>query len=258
MGSIWGNLDRIFTGTIHTYYYRLSQHYKAHPDDLKTLGYTILACAFILSFDKWGETAFDAVIGLGNFAAALVICTIGIGIHDIAHRITSVKMGYDIEHKIWFAGLIISIVLVLVSRGAVKVYLIEAMTLAPVRLYRAGRYPFMGTTWEYSLAYMSGPLASLIFAGILASIASAAGITTGLLILAVQFNLIYGLLALLPLPPLDGLWILYYSRGVYCGLIVGALAYTIMTQFGIAYWMPFAFSIVLGIISGIYWMKVHD
>lgn len=241
-----------------SYTARLKAHYQSRPEDLKTLAYSILVAAFILSFDLWGDTAFDAIAGLFNLLAALLICAVGILLHDSAHRLMAIKMGYEIEHRIWFGGAVVSLVLVLVSRGALKTYFFESMSLAPVRLHRMGRYPFMGTTWEYAMVYMAGPLASLIFAGLLASIASSAGIAGGLLGLAIQFNLMYGLLTLVPIPPLDGLWILFYSRGVYCGLIVGGLSYVVMTTFGLAYWMPLAMAIVIGIISGIYWMKVHD
>ena len=241
-----------------SYSARLRYHYQTHPEDWKALTYTALAGAFILSFDQWGETSFNALTGVINFAAAFVISVIGIGIHDTAHRMAALKMGYDIEHRIWFAGLISSIALVMISRGALKIYLFESMALSAMRLHRMGRYPFMGTTWEYSFAYMAGPLASLVFAGMLASIAAASGITGGLLSLAIQFNLTYGLLALLPLPPLDGMWILYYSRGVFVGLLTGGLAYVIMTLFGVAYWPPLALSIIMGIIVGICWMYFYD
>lgn len=241
-----------------SYSARLRSHYRTHTEDFKALAYTALAGAFILSFDQWGETSFDALTGIINFVAALAICAIGIGIHDAAHRIAALKMGYDIEHRIWFAGLIASIALVIISRGAFKIYLFESMALSAIRLHRMGRYPVMGTTWEYGFAYMAGPIASLVFAGMLASIAAASGIHGGLLGLAVQFNLIYGLLALLPLPPLDGMWILYYSRGVFIGLVTGGLAYVIMTLFGVAYWPPLAISILLGLIIGICWMYYLD
>lgn len=240
------------------YLSRLKVHYFAHPDEVKGLGYSILVAAFILSFDKWGGATFDAAAGVVNFLAALVICAIGVIIHDAAHRITAIKMGYEIEHKIWFAGMAASLALVIVTRGVIKIFLFESMIHSPIRLHRMGRYPFMGTTWEYNLLYASGPVASLLLAGVLAAIGSAAGISGGLLGMTIQFNLIYGLLALLPFPPLDGTWMLYYSRGVYTGLFVGSLAYVLMTLLGLTGLAPILIAVFLGIVSGIFWMFNYE
>lgn len=240
------------------YMARLKGHYWVHPDEVKSLGYVILVSAFILSFDRWGAQTFDAIAGLSNFLGALIVCAIGVLVHDAAHRAAAIKLGYEIEHRVWFAGMAISLALVIVSRGFFKIFLVEAMRHTPVRLHRMGRYPYLGTAWDYSMLYLAGPVTSLILAGLFAAAGAAAGISGGIIGMAIQFNLIYGLASLLPIPPLDGMWILIYSRGVYTGLFVGAVSYMIMTMAGLTGFSPLIIAILIGIISGIYWMKKYD
>lgn len=240
------------------YMARLRGQYFVHPDERKSLAYMILIAAFILSFDKWGDTTFDALTGLLNFLAALIICGIGILAHDAAHRAAAIKMGASVEHKVWFAGMIASIAIVMVSRGFFKTYFFESMVMSPMRLHRMGRYPFFGTAWEYCMLYVAGPIVSLLLAGLFAAIGAAAGLHGGLIGMAIQFNLVYGLLALLPLPPLDGAWILIYSRGVYTGVFVGGLGYLLMTLAGSTGLAPIIIAALIGVASGIYWMMKHD
>ena len=193
-------------------------------EELKYLAFTAVIFGFIISFNEWGETAFDLSIGLQNLILAIVISAISIYIHHAVQKYAGWKRGYAVEQKVSWYTLIGALLLAFLSAGFVK-FLAGSGTFTAVNAKkRIGKYRFGPNTWDIAIIALSGPLASLLFAAILKVVELNFFPGSELIMKLIAFNVIFAISNLLPIPPLDGSRVL----------------------FGMPYWYAIAFGFVLG------------
>ena len=213
--------------------------------ELNGLLLTTLVFAFIYSFDKWGITEFNFGVGLKNFGLAILLCGFSLLMHHSGQRLMALKLGVKAEHKVWWPGLIIGLLLVVLSLGKLKMFAASAVFITILQPHRLGAHRYglnLGTLAKVALA---GPVFNVFLAtcavllewfGVLP-----ASIATPLFI----FNLYFAAWNLLPIPPLDGSRIIYHSRLAYVFLVASIVGYILLIW--LFNWYSYITALLIGV-----------
>ena len=102
-----------------------------------------------------------------------------------------------------------------ISRGNFNLLMAESFEVKMLTRERIGTSFYRENVEEIGFIAMMGSLANILFATILKLIAIWIGATSGILYQMILFNVTYGIVHLLPLPALDGVKILWFSRWFY-------------------------------------------
>jgi hypothetical protein len=167
---------------------------------------TVIVFAFIWSFTEWGAAAFDFSAGLKNFILSAIMIAVVVFVHHSAQRLYGIFFGYRIEHKIWWAGLLIGILGVLLSNGKVIILAASAMQTHFLAVHSIGKWRYGPSLFHMGLVAFAGPIAAVVFAFILQVISPS--IFAGMF----EFSLLFALYCIIPIPPLDGVHIFAASR----------------------------------------------
>ncbi|MBI4151544.1 hypothetical protein HY496_01125 [Candidatus Woesearchaeota archaeon] len=183
-----------------------------------------LLIGFIFSFRDWGIESFDAVIGLRHFILVSMAAAISIFFRIACQKMFGLSQGYSAEFKVWWAGLLIMLLLSFLSLGRLPVILIGTVTASLMVKQRLGEF-------RYGFSYRDNALIALwgIYGNLIAALFFAIGLHAvpesyffgkGLLL-----NLVMAFFSLLPFPQLDGLQIFFGSRPLYyLGIFLVVLA----------------------------------
>ena len=124
------------------------------------LSIAVLVLAFAFSFRFPGTFSFARWFGF--FVASLVLVLISVFVHEAVHRAVAEKYQAVVTSKVWLAGLVATIVLVLLTNGYVVFAAPWAVSIVSKYFYRPGKHParpFLGP-YERAIIAMSGPLAN--------------------------------------------------------------------------------------------------
>ena len=201
---------------------KLKRYFWFSKDEWKALLITVIVFAFILSFNFWGAETFDAQVGFTNFIIAIVVVALSLFVHHAAHRVYGIYQGYKVEHKLWWYGLLASLIITLVSGGTILAFMAAGVFIRPLRYHRLGRFRRFMQVQDMSRTAVVGPLASLLVAAI--ATAGTGYFFDRLLI----FNLLYAAYSFLPIPPLDGSRIFFASRFWYVFTFIAIISYAIL------------------------------
>jgi Zn-dependent protease len=214
--------------------------------------------AFMLSFNEWGSVNFSFGAGIKNLIIAFLITTMSLFVHHFGQRWYAAKEGIQAEQRVWWYGLIIGLIIVIFSNGAVKIFAATALFLQHVPTARVGRWFYQTRTSTIGLVAFMGPLFNILLAAI--AIGIKAWIAPGWLLAdkIVAFNVAFALFSMIPIPPLDGSRVFFSSRAFYAfsfGAVAGYVAlsqlfkiYTIWWSLaiGAAFWLIFYFAFEKG------------
>lgn len=207
---------------------KIKRYFKFSKDELKGIVVIILTIAFVISFKEWGPgDQFELFYGLKNLFIAVLMAAIIVFVHHAAQRIAGLSCGHRAEHKIWWAGIIISIVLVLLSKGNIWFLAVSGVFFHHLPVHRLGH-------WRYGLSMkgvagstLAGPAAIILIVTILKTIELWFPFVPLNPVMVHKFFLLgwgFALWNLLPIPPLDGSRIMFTSRLVYAfifGFVAG-------------------------------------
>lgn len=194
---------------------KVKRYYKFTRSEVKGLVISILITAFIFSFNEWGPGAeFNLLYGLVNFFNAILIVTISFLVHFSGQRVWSLATGYKHEFQMWSIGLGISLVLAFLTRGAVWWFIVPGgFIVHHLAGHRLGWFRYGINYWAIGLIAFAGPLANIIFAIIFKLISGF--VSSPFIDKVTIFNIIFAVISLLPIPPLDGSKIFFAARMLY-------------------------------------------
>jgi hypothetical protein len=198
-----------------------------------------LTIAFIVSFDEWGYgNNFDFSIGLGYFIRAIFIVAIVIGLQVVVTKLQALQWGFRAEFKLWWYGIFIGLGLAFFS-GSLTNDLGESIIvwfLAPGGIFfhhmvqhRLGWFRYGLNMRETGMCCMLGSLSTIFLAVIIKFMMyffDPAGATYLFLEKLMSVSLWYSLFSFLPIPPLNGSRVFFWSRLAYMfllGTIIGAV-----------------------------------
>lgn len=232
------------------YFDTLKKYFWFSRVELNSFILTSFGFAFIYSFDKWGSTSFDVSVGLINFLLALLLCSSALFVHHAGQRFMALRLGILAEQKLWWPGLLIAFILVIVSGGMIKMFAASAVFVSLLPQHRLGKFRYGVGMSDWAKIALSGPVFNVFLATIAVFLE-----WMGVLSLAVSnsifmFNLYFAAWNLLPFPPLDGSRIIYHSRLAYVFLVSTILAY--IGLIWLFDWYSYFSAILIGIICWIW------
>lgn len=213
---------------------KFRHYFRFSKEEIEACVISVLALAFIVSFDEWGYgTNFDFNVGLINFIKAIFIVGIVLGVQIVVTKIQALQWGFRAEFKLWWYGIIIGLGLcffsgsITNSLGAVTV----VWFLAPggiffhhLAAHRLGWFRYGVNLMETGLCAMLGSLSSILLAFI-AKIFLYFFPDSLFFAKFLSVCLWIGLFTLLPIPPLNGSRVFFWSRltfAIVFGSIIGA------------------------------------
>ncbi|HLC85376.1 MAG TPA: hypothetical protein VJH22_06305 [Candidatus Nanoarchaeia archaeon] len=235
---------------VHLSWYSLRQYFKYDESELRALGAMSVIFAFILSFDQWGVGSFQFLTGIKNFVIALIIVGASVLIHDTAHRLLAIKMGYAAKVKMWWYGLLFCLLVVFATNGAVKLFVGCSIWFTYIAARRLTKFEYYYAPKHLALMAMGGPAANLLFAGVIRSLAGYLPLNPEAVNDLVYFNVVYGVLSFLPIPPLHGSKFFFYGRLAYVFVAAAMLGYTLLHLLG---YPSMLISLILGMGAWIWW-----
>lgn len=234
----------------HEYKDRIKRYFWFTKVELRDFFLLVLFFALIFSFDKWGMDTFNFIDGVKNLVLSLVIVSISVFVHHSSQRLAALYLGYKPENRIWWLGVLIGLAVVIFTNGGIMIFAGCFVMVHMLSAQRLGKYRYGPSMWGFGYVAMLGPLANLLFAGILHVFGS--GIGSPLLNSFVSLNIMLAVYNALPLPPLDGSRMFFGSRLSYfffVGLILGFLVFFYIL--GISLVFSAIISFLLGIIGWI-------
>ncbi len=215
-------LDKIFRYALHS------------RSELSNFVLISILYSIIISFNDWGVYSFSFFTGLGNLAISFVVVLISFGLYQLVQRWYSAHRGYQPEHKVWAPGIIISIILLIVTNGGVPMLASTGVFIHHLAVQRLGTFRYGENLKILGPIALLGLLSATFIAGIsrvLLDNYSWTPIASYILEQFFYYNIVFLLWNILPIPPLDGSRIFFWSRLQYVFWFSGIGAYLLVLNF---------------------------
>jgi hypothetical protein len=207
---------------------------------------------FILSFNAWGADNFDLAVGLRNLLISSVLSIITLAIHHGAQRLMALNLDMQAEHRAWWGGMLVALLLAVITRGALPFVTFTRTEIEELKYHRLGHFRYKAGTVSKMWVYLAGPMANAVVALLFWWLVKSPSDTITSFI---HLNLLFALIYLLPIPPLDGCYIFFVSRTFLAVVFGGVLAAAIAMISGLPGWIGFLFVVVVIIAVWSAWDK---
>lgn len=202
---------------------KVKRFYPFSRKELMWIGVGILVMTFIYGFDD-GKKTFEAASYATNMLIGLVTITIAVIIHESAHRIAGAYLGYKVEFKPFFFGLLGGLILSFMSYGKIVFLAYGSFLLNFSEKHRLGYFRYRLGYFDNGKIALFGPLANLAAA---MAFKSMTFLPEPLYSKLVFINVMFAIMNTLPIPPLDGAHIMYATKTFFplvIAAIIGAAA----------------------------------
>ncbi|MBT3405682.1 hypothetical protein HN419_00785 [Candidatus Woesearchaeota archaeon] len=207
----------------------IKTNFKFSKHELVAIVVSILIIGFIVSFRSWGEEVFDAKVGLYNFINALIVSVLAVIASQSVTRIMGLDLGFKVEYRIWIYGVLIGLVLCIVTRGHIWFLVPGGIILHEMVGHRLGYFRYWAMHRQRAAVASAGPFANLALA-LLFKILWTAGLQNPVVHMAIVVNVWYAFFQMLPIPPLNGSVVFFFSRLQYAvkfGLVLGCALFLV-------------------------------
>ncbi len=223
--------------------------------ELGWLGVGILIMMFIVGFDD-GRPEFNFASYSANMLLGLVAVVVAVFVHESAHRIVAPNLGYKLEFKPFFFGLLGGLIISFMSYGKVIFLAYGSFYLNIMEKHRLGYFRHYLGYFDNGKVAIAGPLANLVAAMIFKSMLF---LPDALVEKLVFVNVLFAITNMLPIPPLDGAHVMYATRTLYpfaMALVVGAAALLLIPS--VAWWVAILGSLCIAVIYSIFYFRVLE
>ena len=182
--------------------------FRFYSEEVRDLVIAITVLTFSMGFLLGGLHISTILFALSIGFLAVVT---GFLMHELSHKYFAFRFGYPAAFKAWYVGLLIALFssflgFLFAAPGAVVVY----------------GYP---TKRENGVISAAGPLSNIITGFILVAISFfTSGLIQLILFYVAFFNFFLAFFNMLPIPPMDGIKILYWSKSAYVTLLLLSIA----------------------------------
>ena len=229
----------------------LKKYFRFSRIELNNLLLSILILGLIVGFND-GSKTFVFGHWLFNLFNSILIVFLVLFIHISAQKIVGLRMGYLVEYKIWTIGLVIALVVGLLSGGKLWLLISGGIFVSHMIGERLGKFRYGFNYFQQGIVATMGAVANILFAVVVKVISKFSPS-----VLADKFvlvSIVFALLSLLPIPPLDGSHMFFGSRVVYILFffsLIGVSALIYLTNF----WLALIGGFLIGIISMLLFMR---
>ncbi|MBI2145655.1 hypothetical protein HYU18_05045 [Candidatus Woesearchaeota archaeon] len=227
---------------------RIRRYYKFGKNEAIWLLVSVLVMAFIVGF-RFDSEEFVVNVFLNNFALGLVAVALAVIVHESAHRIFGLNMGYKTEFKPFLYGLLAGVILAFMSSGRIVVLAYSGVLLNIMEKHRLGYFRYQLGYFDLGKVSLMGPLANLLLAVLAKSLPF---IPHELAEKIVLVNVLFAITNILPIPPLDGANIMYASKTAYPFVFTAFVSCGLLLLWAsINPWISVLASLLIGLIGAI-------
>ncbi|MFO7872157.1 MAG: hypothetical protein R6U26_00770 [Candidatus Undinarchaeales archaeon] len=205
-----------------------TKKYHFTQKEISHLAISVLVMSFVVAYSMISGTV-SGFIETGTaivvtMPASFVIIAPAFVLHELGHKLTSQRFGFQAEYRMWTQGLLFALLITIMSGGSF-------IFVAPGAVY------FGGGTRKASLEHtakigISGPLVNLMLAGVFGSIAVITSGTIGMIgSYGAYVNAWLAIFNLIPFGPLDGEKILKWNKKVWGAAMFLGIAVFIGSMF---------------------------
>jgi Zn-dependent protease len=223
--------------------------------ELTWIGASILVMAFIVGFDD-GSNAFNISSYISNMVVSLAAVAIAVIVHEAAHRIAAPNLGYKIEFRPFFFGIIGGLILTFMTYGKVIFLAYGSFYLDIMEKHRLGYFRHYLGYFDNGKVALMGPLANLVAAMIFKSMIF---LPEALVSKLVFVNVLFAITNMLPIPPLDGAHVMWSTKTLYpfiMASVIGAAALLLIP--GVVWWVAVLGSLVIGIGWAMFYVNIIE
>jgi len=234
---------------------KLRHYFRFSKEEIEACAISVLVLGFIVSFHEWGYgDKFDFSIGLLNWIKSIIIVGFILLAHIVAVKLKALYYGYRAEYKIWWYGIFIGLGLAFVTGSIVKGNASVIWFLAPggfffhhMAQHRLGWFRYgvnmLETGWSLTYGVLSTVLLAIVFRLFLFVFPGSA-----FLYKAMVISLWFSFFMMLPIPPLSGSRIFFWSRLFYAFVFGVVIGVNLFLRFNINILWVMLISLVVGII----------
>jgi len=205
---------------------RVREYFRFSKVELTSLLVVTLVIGFIFSMRHPGEE-LRFFNWLKFFFLSVILAALSMFTRISLQKIYALHRGYYGEFKIWWEGLVGSLIVAFLSLGWVPLILVGGLNTIFMVRQRLGEFRYGYSYEENSVACIWGLIGNLYLATLFGILSLAYPesffFTTG-----ITMNLIMGICFLLPLPWLDGLKVFFGSRFYYFVALAAWLLVTLL------------------------------
>ncbi|MBI5065775.1 hypothetical protein HZA97_06060 [Candidatus Woesearchaeota archaeon] len=185
----------------------------------------VLVLSFIYSFKEWGSGDFASIFtGLTNWVVSFFIVGISVLVHHLTQKVTAAIRGFKVEHKLWWNGLVVGLLAVVLTNGRFMFFSAAGMFITTTK-YRLGYKRQAIDLYDYGKIALWGPASNIFLGATLLTWSWILGFHSGIIDKIFTFNVLYAFYNLLPFPPLDGSRMFVASRINYIFVMSSYSAY---------------------------------
>jgi Zn-dependent protease len=202
---------------------------------------SVFLLAFIAGFND-GSKTFSWSNWLGNYFLCAIAIAIAIFVHEAARRIMGLEQGFRVEFKPFMYGLIAGLVLAFMSNGRLIFLAYGGIQFHMLEAHRLGYFRHRTSLNVLGRVSAIACLANLVLALIFKAMVF---LPDAIIHKFVLINVLFAITNLLPIPPLDGVNLLYASRIIYMAILVFVSVVGILMLTG---WLPLIWVLVIGLV----------
>ncbi len=169
-------------------------------DELRDIILSVLVLGFLFSLSNFTATRFLFSIFIVGLAFVL---------HELGHRYMALDKGFEARYVAWPTGLMLSLVFGIISGGRF-IFAAPGAVVIGRKISHKYKYPRI-TREDYGRIALAGPFMNIVLAFILSLFVK----YNPLIMYGVYINLFLAIFNLLPIPPLDGSKVFFWSRAVW-------------------------------------------
>ncbi|MFW6450521.1 MAG: hypothetical protein ACOCZ6_05700 [Nanoarchaeota archaeon] len=225
-------------------WFRVKEFFGFSRREKQDLLLAVIVLGFAFGFND-GRDSFVLGAWLGHLVTSLAFVAIAMIVHVSVQKIFALQQGFTSEFRGWPTGLIVTIIIVLLSKGNLYVLLPGGMVLYHMTILRIGKFRHGENVVARGMIAASGPAANLVLGTIGVMFASQLGIMPEFFGYFRNVNFWIMLYSLLPIPRMDGIHLFFMSRLTYVFIFSTGLAYFLLLLVNVESWI---LSLLIGVI----------
>ena len=237
--------------SLKNYLDKIKRYFIFSTDETRSFIVSATLLAVVYSWNDWGVTQFELASGLKNLLFAFALISLTLFVHHSGQRFSALAFGLRAEQKLWWYGSLIALILVMVSDGTIKLLAATSTLAFILPAHRLGAFRYGPGLSVIMKVVIAGPLFNLLFACLIKLTEPLIGNLAHELFL---LNVAFAWWNLLPIPPLDGSKIFYWSRSAYLLLFTAISAYLALIHF--ANYSSALLGILIGLCAWAFFIKM--
>ncbi len=228
---------------------RIKRYFHFSPTELTWITVSILVMSFVAGFKFDSNKEFILGSFLSNFSLSIFAVTLAVLVHETAHRLIGLNMGYKTESKPFIYGLVAGVILAFMTNGKVMFLAYSGIFLDIMEKHRLGYFRHRLGFFDLGKASLAGPLANLFLA---AMVKGMGFLPQPLADKLIMVNVLFAITNTLPIPPLDGTNIMYASKTAYPFVLAAIISCGMLLLVDwLSVWVAITASIIIGLMTAI-------